>query len=59
MPAVPRITPQEGRAKFKAGDVLLVCAYEEPENFQALQLDAARGHLPSAMGTTPGTGYPL
>jgi hypothetical protein len=41
MTAVPRITPQEAHEKVEAGEALLVCAYEEPERFQALQLEGA------------------
>ena len=41
MTAVPRIAPQEAHEKVKAGEALLVCAYEEPEKFQALQLEGA------------------
>jgi rhodanese-related sulfurtransferase len=41
MTDVPRITPQEAHEKVKAGKALLVCAYEEPEKFQALQLEGA------------------
>lgn len=41
MTAVPRIAPQETHEKVKAGEALLVCAYEEPARFQALQLEGA------------------
>ena len=41
MTAVPRIAPREAHEKVKMGQALLVCAYEEPEKFQALQLEGA------------------
>lgn len=41
MTSVPRIPPREAHAKVEAGEALLVCAYEEPERFQALQLEGA------------------
>ena len=41
MTAVPRIAPREAHQKVKAGQALLVCAWEEPERFQALQLEGA------------------
>lgn len=41
MTAVPRITVEEAHQKVEAGEALLVCAYEEPLRFQALQLGGA------------------
>ncbi|MDO3379457.1 rhodanese-like domain-containing protein [Geoalkalibacter halelectricus] len=39
---VPRIGPEEARAKVKAGSALLVCAYGEAEKF-------AQNHLEDAL----------
>ena len=41
MTVVPRIAPQEAHENVEMGKALLVCAYEEPERFQALQLAGA------------------
>ncbi len=41
MTAVRRITPQEAHEKVRAGEALLVCAHEDPERFQSLQLEGA------------------
>ena len=40
MPAV-RIGPEEAYRIVKAGEAILVCAYEEEETFQTMRLDAA------------------
>lgn len=36
-----RIPPEEVHKKLKAGEVLLVCAYEDEERFKKLQLEGA------------------
>jgi hypothetical protein len=36
-----RISPQEARKKLQAGEILLVCAYEDAEKFQAHHLEGA------------------
>jgi hypothetical protein len=36
-----RITPEEVHKKLKAGEVLLVCAYEDESKFRKLQLQGA------------------
>jgi rhodanese-related sulfurtransferase len=41
MKAAYRIALREAHEKVKAGQALLVCADEEPERFQALQLEGA------------------
>ena len=41
MTDVPRISPQEAHENVALGKALLVCAYESPEKFQALQLEGA------------------
>jgi rhodanese-related sulfurtransferase len=41
MIAVPRIAPQKAHENVEMGKALLVCAYEDPERFQALQLEGA------------------
>jgi rhodanese-related sulfurtransferase len=41
MTDVPRISPQRAHENVEMGKALLVCAYEEPERFQALQLEGA------------------
>lgn len=41
MPDVPRISPEEARARVLSGQALLVCAYEAPEKFAAMHLDGA------------------
>lgn len=41
MAAIPHISPSEARDKVEGGGALLVCAYEEPETFQSLQLEGA------------------
>jgi hypothetical protein len=41
MVEVPRITPEEARAKVSSGQALLVCGYEEPEKFAAMHLEGA------------------
>jgi rhodanese-related sulfurtransferase len=41
MAAIARITPQEARARVRAGQALLVCAYEDPARFAGLHLEGA------------------
>jgi hypothetical protein len=41
MVEVPRITPEEARAKVQSGQALLVCGYEEPEKFAAMHIEGA------------------
>jgi hypothetical protein len=38
---VQRITPEEAYRKVKAGDILLVCGYEEDAKFKEMQLEGA------------------
>lgn len=38
---VRRITPEEARRRMDSGRALLVCAYEEDEKFQSMQLEGA------------------
>jgi hypothetical protein len=53
MAEVIRITPEESYQKLRAGDALLVCAYDSQEQFRSLQLEGAislpefRANLPS------------
>ena len=41
MAQVSRITPEETYQKLRAGDALLVCAYDSKEQFRSLQLEGA------------------
>ncbi len=41
MAKVIRITPEETYQKLRAGDALLVCAYDSQEQFRSLQLEGA------------------
>jgi hypothetical protein len=53
MAKVSRITPEETYQKLRAGEAVLVCAYDSQEQFRNLQLEGAislpefRGKLPS------------
>ena len=53
MAKVSRITPEETYQKLRAGEVVLVCAYDSQEQFRILQLEGAislpefRAKLPS------------
>ena len=38
---VQRITPEEAYRKVKAGEILLVCGYEEDAKFKQMQLEGA------------------
>ncbi len=38
---VQRVNPQEIRTKVQAGDILLVCAYDDNEKFNAMHLKGA------------------
>jgi hypothetical protein len=50
---IGRVTPEEVRPKLEAGEVLLVCAYEDEEKFRKMKLSGAisvnefRSRLPS------------
>ena len=41
MAKVRRITPEETHQKLRAGNALLVCAYDSEEQFRSLQLEGA------------------
>ena len=41
MAETARITPQEARPRVRAGNVLLVCAYEDPARFAGNRLERA------------------
>jgi hypothetical protein len=41
MSKVVRITPEEAYQKLRAGDAVLVCAYDSQERFRSLQLEGA------------------
>ena len=41
MSEVSRITPEETYKKLRAGDAVLVCAYDSQEQFRSLQLEGA------------------
>lgn len=38
---VKKVTPDEARRRIDSGRALLVCAYEEDEKFQSMQLEGA------------------
>ena len=54
---VKRVSPEEVRRKVQAGEVLLVCGYEDEEKFKAFRLEGAisfsalRTRLPSLAKT--------
>ena len=41
MAQVSRITPEETYQKLRAGDAVLVCAYDSQEQFRSLHLERA------------------
>jgi rhodanese-related sulfurtransferase len=41
MAKVSRITPEETYQKLRAGDIVLVCAYDSEEQFRSLHLEGA------------------
>jgi hypothetical protein len=41
MASIPRIGPEEAFRKAKAGEALLVCAYEDPAKFPLVHLEGA------------------
>lgn len=41
MTEIARITPEKVRPKVKAGEALLVCAYDSEETFRKMRLEGA------------------